>query len=234
MKHLWVLILLVGCSEPEPQPPAGPSPVDRDLQQVRDTLAVARTLRVRLRGEWPHAVAGMPQNVTGTLLLGEGNRAKISLVLSYSPGRTTTYEAVCDGTKVWRSPNVEAAKFDPAVGAIRRDLLLALAWYGVGWSFPQGPHPKTIGLGYVVCDLVPQKRDLSPSRRETSDATLSIINHECPPIDYRVRLSFDPATHLLRKRELIGEKGAVWYVETYLAVEPNAAISDEEFRLPEK
>jgi hypothetical protein len=89
-------------------------------------------------------------------------------------------------------------------------------------------------LGYVVCDLVPQEHDFSPSRRERSEGNLSIISHEDPGIDYRVRLSFDPTTRQLRKRELIGDGGVVWYSETYLELELNAAIPDEEFRLPPK
>jgi hypothetical protein len=128
---------------------------------------------------------------------------------------------------MWRSPRVEAAKFNPP-GGLRDELVMALAWYGVGWSFPQGPHPKTLGEGYVICDLIPQVRDRSPSRIE-QDGT---VNHESRGIDYRVRLSSDSTTHHLRKRELIGEGGRVWYVESYPEVILNQAIPDEEFKLP--
>ena len=135
----------------------------------------------------------MPRSVTGTVLLGEGDRAKITTVLSFPGGGSVSYEAVSDGARLWRSPNVEAARFDPGPAGLRRALLSALAWHGVGWSFPQGPRPTTIGQGYVVCDLVPQERDRTPSRRERADGSLSIINHEDPGIDYRIRLSFNPA-----------------------------------------
>ena len=105
---------------------------------------------------------------------------------------------------------------------------MALAWYGVGWSFPQGPHPKTLGEGYVICDLIPQVRDRSPSRIEQDGS----VSHESRGIDYRVRLSSDPATRHLRKRELIGEGAKVWYIESYPEVVLNAAIPDDEFKLP--
>jgi hypothetical protein len=236
VKKAMVLVLVAGCSSPEVPPPSSipPSTVDRELQKVRDTLYGARTVRVRFRGEWPWAVARMPQSVTGTLLLGKGDRAKITLAISYAPGNTVTHEAVSDGTRLWRSPGVEAAKFNPGPAGLRRELLQALAWHGIGWSFPQGPHPSTIGMGYVVCDLVPQERDLRPSCLERTDASLWIATHPCPGVDYRIRLSFDPATRQLRRRELIGDKGTGWYAETYLEVELNAAIPDEEFRVPEK
>ncbi|MBI3854611.1 MAG: hypothetical protein HY293_02845 [Planctomycetes bacterium] len=232
-KKLLILVLLAGCSDPEPRPAKAPlSPLDRELQEVRDTLYRARTVRVRFRGEWPWAVARMPREVTGTVLLGTGEKAKVSLAISFAPGSAVTYEAVCDGTRLWRSPNVEAENFNPGPTGLRRLLLQALAWHGVGWSFPHGTRPKTIGQGYVVCDLIPQERDWNPSRVERGDINSRVINHLCPDIDYRVRLSFDPSTNHLRKREMIGDKGAVWYVETYLEVERNAAIPDDEFRIP--
>jgi len=234
LKRALLLALLAGCADPEPPPEKiAPSPIDGDLQKVRETLSGARTIRVRFKGEWPRAVALMPQSVTGTLLLGEGDRAKISMTISYG-GRTMTHEAVCDGKKLWRSPSVEAARFDPRPAHLRRELLSALSWHGVGWSFPQGPRPTTIGLGYVVCDLVPQEHDLSPSRQERGEGGLSIISHDDPGIDYRVRLSFDPSTRQIRKRELLGDRGILWYAESYLEVELNAAVSDEEFKLPAK
>jgi hypothetical protein len=235
LKKALLLALLAGCCGPEAPPGSDPaSPVDRELQSVRDTLYTARTVRVRFRGEWPWAVAQMPMSVSGTLLLGQGDRAKISLAIGYSGGRTVTHEAVSDGVRLWRSPGVEAANFSSAPSGLRRELLNALAWHGIGWSFPQGPHPTTIGLGYVICDLLPQERDLSPSFFEQVDGSLRVINHRCLGVEYRVRLSFDPATRHLRKRELIGDRGKSWYVETYLKVELNAAIPAEEFRLPEE
>jgi hypothetical protein len=236
LKKALLFALLAGCSSPEEVPPPGApaSPVDRELQKVRDTLYGARTLRVRLRGEWPWAVASMPRSVSGTLLLGPGDRAKISLAISYAGGRVVTHEAVSDGTRLWRSPGVEAANFSSRPSGLRPELLNALAWHGIGWSFPQGPRPTTIGMGYVICDLLPQERDLSPSTVEREDAKSKVITHQSPGVDYRVRLSFDPGTRHLRKRELIGDQGKVWYVETYLETELNAPIPDEEFKLPEK
>jgi hypothetical protein len=135
-----------------------------------------------------------------------------------------------DGSALWRSPRVEAAKFDPGSDGLRHHLLFALAWHGVGWAFPQGPHPKTLGEGYVICDLLPQVRDGSPSRLESPD----VVDHECPGVEYRLRLTFDPSTHRLLKRELIGDKGVVWYIETYPEVTLNPAIPDDEFRIPGK
>lgn len=232
-RTVFLLVVLAGCCSPEPPPPApGLSPTERELKEVRGALSTARTVRIRLRGEWPHAIARMPRSVTGTVLLGEGGRAKISLTSWYVGGGSDLYEAVSDGARLWRSPRVEAAKFNPGPAGLRHELLLALAWYGLGWSFPQGPHPKTLGEGYVICDLLPQVRDQSPSHWDPGDGGLRTISHESPGVEYRVRLSYDPETRRLRKRELIGDKAVVWYIETYPEVELNAAIPDDEFRIP--
>ena len=227
IKRPLALLLLAGCCSSEPPPNPGLTAAELELQQVRGSISTAKTARISIKGEWPNAVARMPRSVTGTVLLGEGGKARISLKSMYAGGGFETYEAISDGKKMWRSPRVEAAKFDPA-GGLRDELVMALAWYGVGWSFPQGPHPKTLGEGYVICDLIPQKRDRSPSRIEQDGS----VNHESRGIDYRVRLSSDSATHHLRRRELIGEGGKVWYIESYPEVILNQAIPDEEFKLP--
>jgi hypothetical protein len=227
-KKAMAILLLAGCCSSEPAPAnPGLTAAELQLQQVRGGLSTARTARIVVRGEWPNAVARMPRSVTGTVLLGEGGRAKITLKSMYAGGGFETYEAVSDGKKMWRSPRVEAAKFDPP-GGLRDELVMALAWYGVGWSFPQGPHPKTLGEGYVICDLIPQAPDRSPSRIDQDGS----VSHVSRGIDYRVRLTSDPATHQLRKRELIGEGGKVWYIESYPEVILNASVSDEEFKLP--
>lgn len=232
VKKAFVLLILSGCCSTPEGPPgdAGLSPTERDLKQVRGTLSGARTARIRLQGEWPHAVGRMPRSAAGTVLLGEAGRAKISLKIIYAGGGFETYEAKSDGAGLWRSPKVEAANFKPASGGLRDELLMALAWYGLGWSFPQGPHPKTLGEGYVICDLLPQERDIRPSFLDPGGAGLRTISHLSPSVEYRIRLSFDPATHLMRKRELIGDRGVIWYIETYPEVVLNAAIPDEEFR----
>jgi hypothetical protein len=233
MKNFCLLALLVGCSDPDVRPDEKwMSPVDRDLQRVRDSLYEARTMRVRFKGEWPWAVAQMPQRAEGVVVLGEGDKAKISLSIFYA-GRTVTHEAMSDGTRFWSTPGVEAAKFNPGPAGLRRELLSAVAWHGLGWSFPQGAHPTTIGEGYVVCDLVPQVRDRSASTTERGEGGLKIISHEDPRIDYRVRLTFDASNRHLRKRELIGERGTVWYRETY-QVEMNPAVPDAEFQAAAK
>jgi hypothetical protein len=227
-KHALLFVFLSGCCGPEPAPPdPGLSPPELALKEIRGTLS-AKTARIRIQGEWPHAIARMPRSVSGTVLLGEGGRAKVSLKAMYAGGGFELYEAVFDGTRLWRSPRVEAAKFNPGPSGLRHHLLFALAWHGVGWAFPQGPHPKTLGEGYVICDLLPQVRDASPSRFERPDA----ISHECPGVEYRLRLTFDPSTHLLRKRELIGDRGVLWYVESYPEVIFNPVIPEEEFRIP--
>jgi hypothetical protein len=138
-----------------------------------------------------------------------------------------------DGTRFWSTPGVEAVKFNPGPAGLRRELMSAVAWHGVGWSFPQGAHPTTIGEGYVVCDLVPQVRDRSASTTERGEGGLKIISHEDPRIDYRVRLTFDASNRHLRKRELIGERGTVWYAETY-QVEMNPSVPDAEFQAAAK
>jgi len=235
MKKTIALLLLVGCSDSDVRPDEKwMSPADRNLQRVRDKMYEARTLRVKFKGEWPWAVAGNPKFVEGTVALGEGDRAKISISIHYAPGKYVTHEAISDGTRLWRSPSVEKANFNPGPAGLRREILSALAWHGLGWSFPQGPRPTTIGVGYVVCDLVPQVRDRSPSVTESADGGLKVINHEDPGIDYRVRLTFNPETKRPAKRELIGERSTIWYVETYTQVELDAAIPDAEFQTPEK
>jgi hypothetical protein len=232
LKKALTLLLLAGCCTPEPPPPnPGLTAAEQELQDVRAAISTARTARIVLRGEWPHAIARMPRSVTGTVLLGEGGKAKITLKSMYAGGGFETYEAVSDGKRMWRSPRVEAAKFQPA-GGLRDELVMALAWYGIGWSFPQGPHPKTLGEGYVICDLIPQVRDRSPSRMDAGDGALRTISHESPGVDYRIRLSADSATHQMRKRELLGEGAKVWYVESYPEVVLNTAIPDEEFKVP--
>ena len=242
VKKALTLLLLAGgstllttsCCTPEPPPPnPGLTAAELELQQVRSLLSTARTARIVLRGEWPHAIARMPRSVTGTVLLGEGGKAKITLKSMYAGGGFETYEAVSDGKRMWRSPRVEAAKFDPS-GGLRDELVMALAWYGIGWSFPQGPHPKTLGEGYVICDLIPQVRDRSPSQMDAGDGALRTISHESPGVDYRIRLSADSATHQMRKRELLGEGAKVWYIESYPEVVLNPAIPDEEFKVPGK
>lgn len=234
MKRILVLALLGGCSAPETsKSPPAESPTDRELRMFRESLYGQPAIRVRFRGEWPWAVGRMPRSVAGTVLLGEGERAKIQSTLTYAGGGTMECVAVHDGTRLWRSPSVEAAKFNPGPDGLRIELLGALSWYGLGWSFPQGPNPSTIGQGYVICDLVPQVRDESPSGWHKSDAGLKTISHAAPGIGYRIRASFDPNTRHLRKRELIGEKAVVWYSETY-EVELNPAIAAAEFRIPEK
>jgi hypothetical protein len=233
MKKICLLALLVGCSDPDVRPDEKwMSPVDRDLQRVRDSLYEARTMRIRFKGEWPWAVARMPQRAEGVVVLGEGDKAKISLSIVYA-GRTVTHEAMSDGTRFWSTPGVEAVKFNPGPAGLRRELLSAVAWHGVGWSFPQGAHPTTIGEGYVVCDLVPQVRDRSASTTEPGEGGLKIISYEDPRIDYRVRLTFDASNRQLRKRELIGERGTVWYRETY-QVEMNPSVHDAEFQAAAK
>jgi len=233
LKKAATLLLLAGCCGAEPPPPnPGLTAAELELQSVRAALSTARTARIVLKGEWPHAIARMPRSVTGTVLLGEGGKARISLKSMYAGGGFETYEAVSDGKRMWRSPRVEAAKFDPGPGGLRDELLMALAWYGLGWSFPQGPHPKTIGEGYVICDLIPQVRDRSPSHMEQAAGSLRIVSHESPGVDYRIRLSSDGSTHHLLKRELIGEGARVWYIESYPEVVLNAAIPDDEFKVP--
>ena len=233
MKKSLICVLLVGCSGP-----AAPSPDGRDLaadpslQLVRDALSSARTLRVRYRGEWPYAVGQMPKTVTGTMLLGADERAKITQAFATATGRTTGFEAVCDGRGFWRNDNVAAEKFDPGPTGLRFELLFALEYHGVGWTFPHGLHPKTIGKGFVICDLIPEVRDQSPSRVDHSGA-ISVVDHATNNVDYRIRLYFDPATRRLHKRELIGDKGKVWYSESY-EVELNPAIANDEFKVPEK
>jgi hypothetical protein len=232
-KRALALILLAGCCGADPQPPGANAPSgDPDLQKVRDSLSSPRTLRVRFRGQWPNAVAQMPKTVSGLVLLGQGACAKISMTVATAYGRPTTYDAVSDGSRLWRSANVEARKFNPGPGGLRLELLYMLSWHGLGWAFPHGTHPSTIGEGYVVLDMVPKPRDGSPSRQEPADGGLGVLNHACPNVDYRIRLSFDPASHQLRKRELIGDMGKVWYLETY-EVEANPALSDGEFTLPQ-
>jgi hypothetical protein len=230
MKKALTLLLLTGCCGSEPAPNPGLTTAEMELQLMRAALSTARTARIVIQGEWPNAIARMPRKVTGTVLLGEGGKARISLKSMYAGGGFETYEAVTDGKQLWRSPRVEAAKFNPP-GGLRDELVMALAWYGIGWSFPQGPHPKTLGEGYVICDLIPQVRDRSPTRME-EDGSPRIISHESPGVDYRVRLFADPASHHMRKRELIGEGAKVWYIESYPEVVLNAAIPDDEFKLP--
>ena len=233
MKKILLLALLAGCSDSDVRPDEKwMSPVDRDLQRVRDGLYEARTMRIKFKGEWPWAVAQMPQKAEGVVVLGEGDRARISLSISFT-GRTVLHEAMSDGTAFWSTPGVEAAKFNPGPNGLRRELLSAVAWHGLGWSFPQGAHPTTIGDGYVVCDLVPQVRDRSASTSDRAEGGLKIISHEDPRIDYRVRVTFDASTKLLRQRELIGERGAVWYRETY-QVEMNPTVADAEFQAARK
>jgi hypothetical protein len=78
MRKFYLLALLVGCSDPDVRPDEKwMSPVDRDLQRVRDSLYEARTMRIRFKGEWPWAVARMPQRAEGVVVLGEGDKAKI-------------------------------------------------------------------------------------------------------------------------------------------------------------
>jgi hypothetical protein len=230
MRISLALVLLAGCSADPPDARHEPR-ADNDLQQIREGLAGPQKLRVRFRGEWPHAVATMPRTVTGTILLGDGHRAKISMTVSTAFGKTTTFDAVCDGAKLWRSPSVEARRFNPGPTGLRVELLYALSWHGLGWAFPHGTHPNTIGEGYVVLDMVPKERDTSPPWKERADAAACIVNYASPGVDYRIRLSVDPSTRNLRKRDLIGDKGDVWYSESY-EVEANAAIPDEEFKLP--
>jgi hypothetical protein len=232
-KHVLALLLLAGCCGPESQPPGQTPPSgDPDLRKIRESLSAPRTVRVRFRGLWPNAVAQMPKTVSGLILLGDDARAKISMTVATAYGRPSTYDALCDGTRLWRSSIVEARKFNPGATGLRVELLYMLSWHGMGWAFPHGTHPSTIGEGYVVLDMVPKPRDESPSRVEPSDGGLGVISHACPNVDYRIRLSFDPASHQLRKRELIGDQGKVWYVETY-EVEPNVAIPDDEFKIPQ-
>jgi hypothetical protein len=232
-KRTLALLLLAGCCGADPQPPDANAPSgDPDLQKIRDTLSSPRTLRVRFRGQWPNAVAQMPKNVSGLLLLGDGARAKISMTVSTAFGRPSTYDAVSDGSQLWRSASVQARKFSVKAADLRVELLYMLSWHGLGWAFPHGTHPSTIGEGYVVLDMVPKPRDESPSRLGPAEGGLGVVSHACPNVDYRMRLSFDPASHQLRKRELIGDKGKVWYVETY-EVEPNPALSPEEFKIPQ-
>ena len=228
MKHSMAFLLLAGCCAADPAP-ADPGPTaDLELQQIRGALSGPRTLRVKFKGEWPNAVGQMPRNVAGTVLLGDGDRARISMSVATAFGKTKSYEAVCDGKRLWRSPSVEALRFNPAPTALRFELLYALSCHGLGWSFPHGTHPNTIGEGYVVLDMVP-KRNARPSHLERAGA----LDHPCPEVDYRMRLTFDPASNLLRKRELIGDLDRVWYVESY-EVEQNAGLADGEFKLPEK
>jgi len=232
-RHALALLLLAGCCGSDPNPPDPNAPSGEPaLQKIRESFSAPRTLRVRFRGQWPNAVAQMPKTVSGLVLLGDGPRAKISMTVATAFGRPTTYDAVSDGSKLWRSANVEARKFNPAPTGLRVELLYMLSWHGLGWAFPHGTHPSTIGEGYVVLDMVPKPPDLSPSRLEPSDGGVGVLSHACPNVDYRLRLSFDPASHQLRKRELIGDKGKVWYVETY-EVEPNPAISEQEFKIPQ-
>ena len=225
-------LLLAGCCGTDPQPPGSTPPSgDPDLQKIRETFSAPRTLRVRFRGQWPNAVALMPKTVSGLVLLGDGSRAKISMTVATAYGRSSTFDAICDGSRLWRSPNVEARKFNPGATGLRVELLYMLSWHGMGWAFPHGTHPSTIGEGYVVLDMVPKPRDESPSRLEPADGGLGVISHACPNVDYRLRLSFDPTTHQLRKRELLGDQGKVWYVETY-EVEPGAVLPAGEFTIP--
>jgi hypothetical protein len=229
MKKTLLLALLVGCSDSDVRPDEKwMSPVDRDLQRVRDNLYGARTLRLKFQGEWPWAVAQMPKKAEGEVILGDGDRAKISLSIFYT-GRIVHHEAVSDGSRFWSTPGVEAVKFNPGPAGLRRELLSMVAWHGLGWSFPQGAHPTTIGEGYVICDLVPQVRDRSPSTTERTDGGLKIISHEDPRIDYRVRVTFDASSKHLRTRELIGERGTVWYRESY-QLEMNPAVTDADFQ----
>lgn len=234
MNKYLTLLLLGGCCGSGVRPDERwMSPVDRDLQRMRDALYEARTVRVKFKGEWPWAVANMPKFAEGTILLGDGDRAKISLSIHYAPGKYVTHEAVSDGTRLWRTPGVEKANFNPGPAGLRRQIMSALAWHGLGWSFPQGPHPTTIGTGYVVCDLVPQDRDRSASKTEDGPG-VRIIDHEDPGIDYRVRVTIDATSRRPLKRELIGDRGTVWYVETYTQADLNAPIAESEFKVPEK
>jgi hypothetical protein len=226
------LLLLAGCCGADPQPPEKGTPGDPDLQKVRESLSAPHSLRVRFRGLWPGAVAQMPRTVTGLILLGDGARAKISMTVATAFGRPTNYDAVCDGSKLWRSANVTSMKFNPGDRGLRVELLYMLSWHGLGWAFPHGTHPSTIGEGYVVLDMVPKPRDDRPARLDPPDGGLGVVSHACPNVDYRIRLSFDAASHQLRKRELIGDKGKVWYVETY-EVEPNVELPDGEFKIPQ-
>jgi hypothetical protein len=229
MKKILLLALLVGCSDPDVRPDERwMSPVDRDLQRVRDNLYGARTMRIKFKGEWPWAVAQMPKKAEGEVVLGEGDKAKITLSIFYT-GRTVSHAAASDGDKFWSTPGVEAAKFNPGPAGLRREILSAVAWHGLGWSFPQGARPATIGEGYVVCDLVPQIHDRSPSTTERAEGGLKITTHEDPRIDYRVRVTYDASTKQLRQRELIGERGTVWYRETY-QLEMNPAVTDADFQ----
>jgi hypothetical protein len=233
LQRALAFVLLAGCCGADPQPPGvPPASGDPDFQKIRDVLSSPRALRVRFRGQWPNAVAQMPKTVSGLLVFGAGGRAKISMTVATAFGRPTTYDAVSDGSQLWRSANVEARKFNPGAGGLRVELLYMLSWHGLGWAFPHGTHPSTIGDGYVVLDMLPKPRDDTPSRLEPADGGLGVLSHACPNVDYRLRLSFDPATHQLRKRELIGDKGKLWYVETY-ELEPSAAIPDDEFKIPQ-
>lgn len=230
MKRSLLLVVLAGCCGADPVPPdPGPPPSEVALQAIRGRFA-GRTARIRIQGEWPKAIARMPRRTEGTILLGEGGKAKISMRAYYAGGGFDTYEAAFDGTTLQRSPRVEAANFNPGSDGLRHHLLFALAWHGIGWAFPQGPHPKTLGEGYVICDLLPQVRDDSPSRLDNPD----VVNHECPGVQYRLKLTFDPSTHRLLKRELIGDRGVIWYIETYPEVTLNPTIADDEFKLPAK
>jgi hypothetical protein len=231
MRTAFALLLLAGCCNTDPPAARHEPRADSDLERVREGLSGPQRLRVRFRGEWPHAVATMPRTVNGTILLGDGQRAKISMTVSTAFGKDTRFDAVCDGTTLWRSPSVEARRYNPGPSGLRVELLYGLSWHGLGWSFPHGTHPNTIGEGYVVLDMVPKVPDTSPPWKERADATACIVNYASPGVDYRIRLSVDPTTRQIRKRDLIGDKGDVWYSESY-EVEANAAIPDDEFKLP--
>jgi len=127
---LSLALVCCGASTVAPSPPPASPGADEPLASVEQRLLAARTIRVRLRVASDGAIAS---HYEGTLVLGEGQRARLDLQGDVG-ARPTDLHLVCDG-KTMRGGTKDHAFEFLAPPALREGLVIAFVRMGLLHDF---------------------------------------------------------------------------------------------------
>lgn len=247
LRRALALLLLwgPGCSADAPRK----SSVEADLDRVKSRLAEAATVRVHIEGQWsevgPYGIRrplrGNPRSFSSDLLLGEGERARLTLVVTDMTGAARTYRVISDGRRVWLNEPGLLPKVSRNPEALRRELTSAISSSGIGsWFAAHAPfgEPSSRGDDFPMPDGLPPDAPrpghplFDPPHEVGGTSELQVINHYCPAAKRRVRVGFDPSSGDLRKRDVLGS-AVVWCAESYSQLQIGMKIPEAEFQPPE-
>jgi outer membrane lipoprotein-sorting protein len=190
------------------------------FKRLEESLVQAKSLRIKYRLDF--AQGDQTATATGTLLLKEGNKAKIVMV-----GAKGNPWAVSDGTKV--TVDARQAAVDGATWVTPKDLNVRMATKVARWGILDLPSlPRLIR----IYENEPRER------LKVSDFAFGQKNGDLETLTYvlrdgngqaDIRLWYHPKSLALKKRSLSVANVNITVTETYEEFTVNGQIPDESF-----